>query len=667
MFSFDMTIPASVYIDTEAEANEWAEYFHRVGISGVTLGLDTETTGLDKQKDHVVVWSISDGVHRLCVPVRFLPNFRYVLEEPRIDFAFTNVKFDTHMLANEGIDLTKAGKWKCTVVQTWLLNENSNRKGLKECILDVFRRATPTFTDTFGKITKQKVDKKTGALVGETMADVLIRHFSNPQLRTKAADYASLDAYNTKKLCDYREAELAAVNMGQMSLLEYFNDIETEFSKTLYRCERRGITLDQGFFKELEGPMLKEMEEISAEFVRGATLLTGSPVVFNIASGPQISWFFYTVLQKPVTKWTKGGTSGKKSPCTDSEVIEAWAEDGCQWARKLIRYRDLAKNYSTYVTSLQDYLDRNFRIHTNLNHTGTVTGRLSSSGPNLQNIPAGDKYSLRSGFISGFRKVLIVADYEQVEMRLMAHLANDLKMIDAINTGIDLHCFTVSQMHKIPYEEVIAAKKAEGKVKDGLLDKLTDRQVWLLNQRKAAKRVGFGIIYGIGGGKLAHDLSIELNEELSREDGDRLIEQWLDVFPAIRQYIDDSQYYMAKDGYVQTLLGRFRRFGDVKNMQRKDRSRANRQAVNATVQGSAADIAKLAMILIDNDAELKEYGAELLLQVHDELIVECDDIPEVVVKAKARVKYLMENALGVPLRVPITCSIHSGYTWAEAK
>jgi DNA polymerase I-like protein with 3'-5' exonuclease and polymerase domains len=375
MFSFDMTIPSSVYVDTEEDARQWADYFHRIGTSGTTLGLDSETTGLNKQKDRIVAWSLSDGVHRICVPVKWLHIFKYVLECKQINYAFSNVKFDAHMFANEGINLLLSGRWEDTLVSAWLTDENSNRKGLKESVLDVFGRTSPSFTDTFGKVVKPKLDKKTGIMIGETMSDTLIRHFADPVLRVRAADYASLDAYNTKVLCDYRNQELAKINMGHMNLLDFYKEVETEFSKTLFRCERRGVTLDKGYFQELEVPMLKEMREIEAEFVKGVTLLTGEPTLINIASPKQIGWFFYTLLKKPVTKWTKGGTKGIKVPSTDAEVIEKWAEDGDKWARLLVKYREVAILYGTFVTGLQEFLDRNFRIHTNFSRV--VTGRLA--------------------------------------------------------------------------------------------------------------------------------------------------------------------------------------------------------------------------------------------------------------------------------------------------
>lgn len=708
MPSFDMSIPPATYVDTEEAARKWLAHYLTTHDANNGLGLDTETTGKDRRRDKVLFWSLSDGKSRICLSEKFLPVFKPLLENPQINFDLTNAKFDAHMLANSGIDISKAGQWRDTIVQSWLFNENNRgRHGLKECITDHFGRVTPTFEQVFGKVPPLRRNKETGAILSKTPGDLILAAFEDPRItadravsearsRSKkkditkeeldavwktayaeqearllaAYDYSGLDSYNSTTLRAFFDAKLAEEEIFQgWTLRDHFYRFECDFTKVLWRMERFGITADKGYFVTQAGPMRQEMDNIVKEFAHETTRLTGQPTMFNLNSYPAVRHFFYELLQKKKEVFTDGGTTGIKQPSTEAEVVEGWAGQGCEWARKLLRYRSIAKIYGTYVIGLQDHIDYNFRIHTTLNQTGAATGRLSSSEPNLQNIPRPDEdeYRCRDGFIPGDRKALVVADYGQIEMRLMAHFSQDKKMIDAINKGIDIHCLTVSEMNGIPYEEVVAAKKADGKHKEGKGPEPTERQKELVFLRQCAKAIGFGIIYGIGGKTLAENLTRDTGRYVSEDEGWSKIEQWFGVFPGVRLYIEQEKLNLWKHGRVQTLLGRYRRFGTLSTMSKRDKAEAERQAVNAKIQGTAADIAKLAMILVDTDAELKSYGYRLMLQVHDELVGECDDIPEVTEKAKARVQYLMENALGYELSVKLPAEVHSGYSWSEAK
>ena len=263
--------------------------------------------------------------------------------------------------------------------------------------------------------------------------------------------------------------------------------------------------------------------------------------------------------------------------------------------------------------------------------------------------------------------MLVVADYEQLEMRLMAHFSGDEKMIAAIINGTDLHCLTVSEMYGIPYDDVMAAKKADKLVKTGKQASLTAREEELLFYRQAAKACGFGIIYGIGGPHLASNLTRELGKLVTAEEGIKLIRQWLGIFPGVRFYIDRTKEEMKRNGYVQVITGRYRRFGDIKNMSKQDASQSERQSVNSIVQGTAAEVAKKAMINAEYDPVLRELGARMLLQVHDELIFECPDDESCVKEVKARVKELMEHPFCVDLAVPLPVEVGSGHTWSTAK
>lgn len=702
MFGFDVSIPPATWVGSEDEAKKWCEYFVYAAAKESGLGLDTETTGLDKNRDVVVVWSLSDGKYRLCLPAKFLRIFKEpLLENPKVNFDLSNAKFDMHMLANTGIDISKAGEIRDTIIQSWLLNENNQgRHGLKETTKEHLGRETPHFETVFGKIPPQRVDKATGRVLSKTVADLVYEGFAPyftpekvPELALemakeewkkkdgeevlqilvkqktkfiedrfiKAVDYAALDAYNSTMLRRHFDSLLAK---QPYDLRQYFYRIEVPFTKTLWKMERRGVTIDLGHLQEQEKPIREEMKRIEREFAREA----GEPM--NLNSPESIRQFFYERLKKPVVKMTKGGATGIQKPSTDESVLTKWAEEGDPWAQKMVTYRGMSKILGTYIEGLKERVDQNCRIHTNLNQHGTVTGRLSSSDPNLQNIPRAseDKFKIREAFIPGHKKTLIVADYAQLEMRLMAHFCKDEKMINAIREGIDLHCLSVSEMYGIPYDEVIDAVGAEKKHKKGKLGReLTDREKELLFLRQGCKSTGFGIIYGIAGKRLAIQLTAMGERVVTEEEGYQLIDKWYGIFPGVRAYVDHVHSVLKSKGYVQTLSGRFRRFGDVRGMSYKDRGQAERQGVNSIIQGTAADLAKVSMILAESDEVLNQLGAQLLLQIHDELIWECPDDPETVAKVKARVQEIMEAPFQNPLEVPIPAEAGHGYSWATAK
>jgi DNA polymerase I-like protein with 3'-5' exonuclease and polymerase domains len=701
---FDMSIPPGVWVDDEKTAQGWIDYFLQSYKKNNGLGVDTETTGLDKLRDRVVVCSISDGEYRICFPARLLGLFKQLLENPDIPLDGTNLKFDAHMLANMGVEIVRAGPWRDTMVMSFLRNENNTgRHGLKESTVDHLHRATPHFKEVFGSPIPQRKNKK-GIITfpGVSVGDLVRLAFTQPvpvaepnvpfdgeseasvalwkpyhdyqaalERFQRATDYASLDAYNSTSLRCFFDAALEAVQIAPgFTLKNYFYDTEVPFTKVLWKMERRGITVDKGHLEAQRGPMEAEMASIQAEFGQIWVDEEGKHGLPNLNAVVQVRRIFYDILGKPKVEFTDGGTTGNKQPCVDADVLDGWAGEGDPWAQKLLRFRSIAKIHGTYVEGLEKWLDPNYRIHTSLNQIGAVTMRLSSSEPNLQNIPRvnSDNFKIREAFTHGARKTLIVADYEQLEMRLMAHFSGDQKMIDAIRNGIDLHCLTVSEMYGIPYDDVNNAKKAEKLIKDlKRAEPLTPREEELLFYRQAAKATGFGIIYGIGGPHLAANLTKELHRPLSEREGNELIAKWFSVFPGVKKYIEDTKTWIWQNGFVQTLVGRYRRFGDLKSMSRRDAAASERQGVNSVVQGSASDLAKKAMIIVEDDPVLKGLGADLLLQIHDELMLECPDDPDTVKAVKARVKEIMEHPFSQELVVPLPASCGAGHTWADAK
>jgi DNA polymerase I-like protein with 3'-5' exonuclease and polymerase domains len=907
MFAFDMSIPGGRWVETEHEARQWIDYYLHSHRKNGGLGIDSETTGLDKIRDSVIIWSLSDGETRICLDRKFIPLFKKpILENPEINFDLTNAKFDMHMFANSGAELVNAGELRDTVVMSWLKNENNQgRHGLKECTVDYFGRVTPTFEQTFGKIPAKRVDKVTGRILSKTVGQLIREALADADKCISAVDYASLDAYNSTQLRHCFDELLAGENIGWGSLKDYYYNFEVPFTKVLWKMERRGITVDKGYLMSQQGPMEARMEQMKADFNRH------NGEMMNLNSPMHVRKFFFDKLKKDVIKETKGGKGGVRQPSTDAEVLDVWAGQGDPWAQLLLDYRAVAKIYGTYITGLQEWIDSSYRIHTSLNQSGTVTGRLSSNDPNLQNLPRADEdeFKIREAFIGGERKRLLVCvapntrilktdltwsraddikvgdwvigfdekltdckfqsskvldvehqrrsccrivtdrgtvtsslehmwvvrpargdkasqrrwvatqdlepgdrisffvnpwdvdnsreagylagffdgegwlssragtngrtgtivgfaqnrgptrdhvlamltergyevgetragtscykhwlrngdtlrflgsvrprrllakadeiwegrrtwgrnnrpatilsvekigvqpvvairtsthtfiaegmlshncDYEQLEMRLMAHFSCDEKMIEAIKQGKDLHCFTTAEMEGIPYDDVLKAKKKEKKDQ-------TEHDKELLLKRQNNKSTGFGIIYGIGGPKLAAKLTRETKHLVTNEEGARLINKWLDVFPGVRSYIENTKARMRELGYVQVVTGRKRRFGDIMRMSNKDAAQAERQGVNAIIQGTAAECAKCAMIQVEGDSELKRLGVEMLLQVHDELVLEVPDDPEICEAATKRVKQIMEHPLNYEFYVPLPASGGVAESWAAAK
>ena len=665
MPTFDLSIPPAHFVETEHEARMWMNHFLQSHKISDGLGLDSETSGITKHKDIVMLWSLSDGANRICLPGKFIPLFKEpILENPEISFDATNIKFDAHMFANSGADISKAGPWRDTLVQSFLYNENNQgQHGLKECVRTHFDREAPSFEQVFGKLPAAKKGIK------KTYADLINAALMDAEKRGMAADYAAMDAYNSHCLRKHFDNLLSDIWMYEgMNLKRFFYETESPFTKTLWRMERRGFPVDAAYLSALKQPMEDKMEMIEKEFAKAAGQL------INLRSTPAIRWFFFDFLKRDVIKKTKGGESGNVMPSVDVEVLEEWAGKGCEWAKLLLEYRGVAKIYGTYVKGILELLDNDLRIHTSLNQIGAQSGRLSSSDPNLQNIPrpSEDDFRIRDAFVASKDKRLIVADYAQLEMRLMAHFSQDEKMIKAIIDGIDLHCFTVSEMHGIPYDEVIGAVKREKAIKKAQqknqpYEPLTDREAQLLLMRQAAKATGFGIIYGIGGPKLAGQLTKMGGKIYSEEEGWQLIKKWFGVFPKVELFIESKKKQIRQIGNVQTLTGRFRRAGDIAQMSKKDASQTERTLINAIIQGSAADVAKSAMMKIEGDPVLAQHGVRMLLQVHDELIFEVPDIPEVVTECKKHIQAAMEDPFGMPLLVPLPAEVGDGYTWATAK
>ncbi|MBC7327366.1 DNA polymerase I [bacterium] len=401
-------------------------------------------------------------------------------------------------------------------------------------------------------------------------------------------------------------------------LMEVFYTIELPLSPVLLDMEEAGIKIDVDLLKRLSKEMAERMRELEKEIYRIAG------IEFNIASPKQLSEVLTERLKLPLSKKKKRVLS------TDAEVLESLAPQ-YEIARKILEWRELSKCKGTYVDVLPKLADRKNRVHTTFNQCVTATGRLSSSEPNLQNIPIKGEWAkkIREAFIAEEGWRLISADYSQIELRILAHLSGDEALLEAFQRGEDIHALTASSIFGVPLEDVS--------------DEL----------RRKGKTVNFGIVYGISEFGLAKELGI--SEEKAKE----YIDQYFQKFPKVKEYVERTIEEAMRNGYVRTIFGRKRPVPELLSSNKMTREFGKRAAINAPVQGSAADLIKLAMVRIHQRFRDENLPAKLLLQVHDELLVEAKK--EFLDEAKSIIKEEMENVH--TLSVPLVVKIGEGENW----
>jgi DNA polymerase I-like protein with 3'-5' exonuclease and polymerase domains len=511
-------------------------------------------------------------------------------------------------------------------------------------------------------------------------------------IKLLVGDYASLDAWASFRLVEELEGLLTETMIQEgVTLLDYYNTTSALFLRILWNMERRGIQLDVEGIEAVSKPMSADISRLEREFVA----LAGWDV--NPNSPSQLVNLFFTQkgnswvdpFGNAPWKMSSGGTTGVKKPSISREVIDDWAERGDARAICLQQHRVLQKLHSTYIEALPKTVDGRNRIHTDLKAAGTVTARLASGDPNLQNIPAKGHWGkvIRKFFVAGSwgscddwvldgirarkpvfsrdqKMRLIVADYEQLEMRIMAHMSGDPTMIDTIRAGKDLHSMTGALAVGADYDLITAAKKAANP---------TPEQEALVALRGHMKAVGFGLLYGIGAKKLGLQLGLKMVKKYAKNgfsydtcpEAEDLIEKYFSIYPKVYQFIEDTHYLCAENLFVETILGRRRRLPDILSRDKGLAKQAERQSVNSRIQGSAADIAIQAMINCETSEVLRSLGVRMLLQIHDELIFEVPDIPEIIESAKVEIRAQMENPF--VMDVPILISMDSAYSWGEAK
>ena len=409
--------------------------------------------------------------------------------------------------------------------------------------------------------------------------------------------------------------------LEERGLLSVFRDIEMPLVRVLCDMERVGFAVDRDVLLELQSEMDNRIRGLESD------IFAQAGESFNINSTKQLAEILFTKLELPVIKKNKTG------PSTDAAVLEQLS-DQHPIIPLLMEYRQVTKLKSTFVDGLLPLI-KTGRLHTQLNQTGTATGRLSSSEPNLQNIPVRlpEGHLIRKAFVASPGCVLVDADYSQIELRILAHMAEDPGLIQAFASGKDIHAQTASQVFGVPLEEVTPA------------------------MRSGAKAVNFGIIYGISDFGLSRQLGI------SRSQAGDYITRYLETYRGVKAFMDAVIAFGRENGYVRTLYGRRRPMPDLKARDYNLRSAAERMAMNAPIQGTAADIIKLAMIRVDNALREARLSAKLVLQVHDELIL---DTPEKEAETVARLlRTAMEQV--AELHVPLKVDVHQGKSWFDVK
>ena len=648
-------------------------------------GLDTETTGKDNwMKDFVLFWSLSTGYdNRYCLSRRMLDIFDEELAgDPNITWSMTNANFDRSMLANSGVrDL--AGPVHCTLVMDWMHDENRRgRHGLKAAAHDHLGLDMNEFKKVFKKRT------------GETYQDTLMRMMK--ESKDAAIDYASMDAWASLAVWRFLKKELEnEKTITGVSLWDLYEKIEVPYSKVLYHNIRNGVMLDQEKLTKLRGPISEKMDAILYRFNN----LVGYEV--NLNSPKQLVELFIDRLGKEPIKWTGGGKSGVKKPSVDESVLTIWAEQGDEHAKLLMEYRGLSKVRGTYIDGMLKRVGADGRIHPIINQHITVTGRLSSTDPNLQNIPRPDDdiWKLREAFVASAGYTLVAIDYRQVEMRLMAQLSEDENMRNVIRRGWDIHAGTAALMYQRDYDEIQDAKFMKG----WLSEEKVPQEKWpswiseCCGFRQDAKSIGFGINYGEGIPALAMKLGISNQEAIKRK------EKYFEPYPKVKEFIEFTHAQCRETLEVHTILGRKRRLleanADWKDgfFNRKSRkwvpdrpgplaARALRQAVNSIIQGSAADVARLAQLITDppvmaeiglsnaSSERIEELGIRQLLQVHDEVLFEVptknlEEGISVLSQTMNQPFRFVPQLLGIDfdeLSVPLDVDAGHGATWSEA-
>lgn len=595
---------------------ELQNYINLIEENEKIVAFDCETTSLDTLNTQLVGFSLSSqagkGIYVPLYTSNLFENLDFIPQEkaleqiarlfnnPQVTVILHNGKFDYKVLRSNGIKINN-NKVSCKLVDTMIAEWllNSDKTGKNSYSLEYLAET---------KLGLKGIEYEDLVPKGQTFADLPVE---------KAYPYAAEDADFTFQLWQKLEPQLKSQN-----LYELFTSTEMSLMPLLAEMEIQGIHLDSQTLYDYNKELTIGIEDIQNK------IYSTVGHTFNIASPKQLQEVLFTERGLKPTKKTKTGYS------TDTSVLEELALYD-PVPKMILEYRELAKLQSTYVETLPSMCDKNERIHTDFIQTGTATGRLSCREPNLQNIPvrneAGRK--IRSAFTATPGTILISADYSQIELVVLAHLSQDKNMCNAFISGTDVHKATAALIFGVPQEEVTP------------------------QMRRTAKTINFGVIYGMSAFRLANDLGI------SRTQAAEFIENYFKTYSSVNDFINSTIQKTEETGFVQTIFGRKRHIANINSKNKLEKSGAERMAVNTPVQGSAADIVKKAMLDVSKALEEENTQAKLILQVHDELLVECPDNPQTIEKTISIIKEKMENA--VKLNVPLKVSIEYGKNWGE--
>ncbi|MEX9564306.1 DNA polymerase I [Morganella morganii] len=594
-------------LDEEA-LNRWAQILREAG----EFAFDTETDSLDNLSARLVGMSFAAKAgHAAYVPIghdyldapdqllteQVLRVMKPILEDEKIRKIGQNLKFDRGIMENYGVELR--GIAFDTMLESYVLNSVAGRHDMDSLADRHLNYKTTTFEDIAGKGKKQLT-------------------FNQIPLE-EAANYAAEDADITLLLHQALYPQLEA----EKSLLHVYQDIEMPLVPVLSRMERTGVLIDANVLAAQSVELTARLDELEKQ----AFAIAGEE--FNLSSPKQLQTILFEKLNLPVVKKTPGG-----APSTNEEVLEELA-DNHELPRVILEHRSLSKLKTTYTDKLPLMVDpKTRRVHTSYHQAVTATGRLSSRDPNLQNIPVrtDEGRRIRQAFIARDGYCIMAADYSQIELRIMAHLSQDKGLLEAFAEGKDIHRATAAEVFGVPLDEVTA------------------------DQRRSAKAINFGLIYGMSAFGLARQLGIP------RGEAQRYMDLYFERYPGVLEYMARTREHAAEKGYVETLEGRRLWLPEINSRNGMRRKAAEREAINAPMQGTAADIIKKAMIAVDDWLQKENIDALMIMQVHDELVFEVRK--EQQAEMAEKIRGLMEAAM--KLDVPLKVEAGVGANWDEA-
>ena len=596
-------------IINEKSLDKWLKILNEQSV----IAVDTETSSLNPLEADLIGVSFSYAPNKACyIPLAHknikslkkklvLEKIKPILEDPSIKKVGQNIKFDFIVLKQNGIEVNPI---EDTMLISYTLDAGSNRHNL----------------DTLSEIHLEHKTISYKELVGTGKNKL---NFSDIEL-DKATEYAAEDADVTLRLYNHLKSKL-----NEEKLNKVYESFEKPMVQLLSKMEFNGIKVDDLYLKKLSKKFEDKIRKIEKEIYS----IAGKE--FNIGSPKQLGEIIYNELKIAKLKKTKKG-----SLATNAKILEDLALTEHKFPKLILEWRQISKLKNTYSDALQDHISKKTkRVHTSFLLAATNTGRLASSDPNLQNIPikSEEGREIRKAFIADKKNILISADYNQIEMRILADIADVKELKRAFKNNEDVHCLTASQVFNVPIN----------KVNDDL--------------RRKAKTINFGIIYGITQYGLAKQISVSNQEALD------FINSYFKNFPEIKDYMSSTISICRKQGYVSNIFGRRIHLRGINDKNFSIRSFQERAAINAPIQGSAADIVRLAMIkinkLIENDKKLQ---TKMLLQIHDELIFECLEKDAMYIKKTIKEAMIsISNSEYHMFSIPLDVHVNSGYNWGE--